>query len=130
MKFYIGSSFKNIDNVRYLRDKLKEMGLTHTYDWTQNQRALTVNQLREIGQSEKAAVIESDFVVILLPAGKGSHIELGMALGQNKKVYLHSSTGEIENFETTSTFYHLPEVESCKGTLDDLTEVIKSQLLI
>lgn len=129
MKFYIGSSFKNIDNVRYLSDKLKEIGLIHTYDWTQNQRASTVNQLREIGQSEKAAVIESDFVVTLLPAGKGSHIELGMALGQNKKVYLHSPNGEIDNFETTSTFYHLPEVENCKGNLDDLIEMIKSQLL-
>jgi hypothetical protein len=50
-----------------------------TYDWTQNSRAEDIPALREIGEKEKAAVMESDFVIILLPAGKGSHIELGIA---------------------------------------------------
>lgn len=90
MKFYIASSFKNIDSVRYVSKKLKEKGYIHTYDWTLNENVTTLEELKVIGQKEKNAVIESDFVVVLLPAGKGSHIELGIAIGNNKKfIFIH-----------------------------------------
>jgi nucleoside 2-deoxyribosyltransferase len=120
MKFYIASSFKNIDKVKYVSKKLKDKGYIHTYDWTINKNVTTLEELKEIGQKEKNAVMESDFVVILLPGGKGTHIELGIALGQGKKIFLYSPDGAIDNFETTSTFYHLPDVEKCYGALDDL----------
>jgi hypothetical protein len=124
MKFYIASSFKNIDAVRYVSEKLKSMGFIHTYDWTQNERASTFAQLKEIGQREKEAVMEADFLIVLLPAGKGSHIEFGIALGQGKKIYLYSPNDDVNNFETTSTFYHLPEVEKCIGTLEELIDIV------
>ncbi|ARP43914.1 nucleoside 2-deoxyribosyltransferase [Geobacillus thermodenitrificans] len=124
MKFYIASSFKNIDAVRYVSEKLKSKGFIHTYDWTQNERASTIEQLKEIGQREKEAVMEADFLIVLLPAGKGSHIEFGIALGHGKKIYLYSPNDDVNNFETTSTFYHLPEVEKCIGTLEELVDIV------
>jgi hypothetical protein len=126
MKFYIASSFKNIDTVRYVSEKLIRKGFIHTYDWTQNERDLTIEQLREIGQKEKTAVIEADFIIVLLPAGKGSHIELGIAIGQGKRTYLYSPNNELNNFATTSTFYHLPEVEKCFGSIDELVDMVAS----
>ncbi|WP_420769053.1 group-specific protein [Parageobacillus thermoglucosidasius] len=117
-------AFKNIDAVRYVSEKLKSKGFIHTYDWTQNERASTIEQLKEIGQREKEGVMEEDFLIILLPAGKGSHIEFGIALGQGKKIYLYSSNNDVNNFETTSTFYHLPEVEKCIGTLEELVDIV------
>jgi predicted Rossmann-fold nucleotide-binding protein len=49
-----------------------------------------LEDLKEIGQKEKNAVLESDFVVVILPGGKGTHIELGIALGQGKKyMFIH-----------------------------------------
>ncbi|MBB4822845.1 hypothetical protein HNO89_000063 [Sporosarcina luteola] len=83
-----------------------------------------MSQLRDIGQKEKDAIMEADFIVVLLPAGKGSHIEFGLALAQNKTIYLHSPNDEVNNFETTSTFYHLPEVKKCNGTIENLIETI------
>jgi nucleoside 2-deoxyribosyltransferase len=127
MKFYIASGFNNKDSVRYVSEKLKDKGYIHTYDWTKNERASTIKELKEVGQKEKSAVIEADILIVLLPAGKGSHIELGIALGQGKKVYLYSPTEEVYNFETTSTFYHLPEVEIFIGTLDELIDVVSSR---
>lgn len=126
-KFYVASSFRNIDAVNYVTNQLVTKGYVHTYDWTKNAKAReeqtsTFEDLIEIGQKEKNAVMESDLVVILLPGGKGTHIELGIAIGQGKKVFLYSPDGAIDNFETTSTFYHLPEIEKCYGTLDDLLE--------
>ena len=127
MKFYIASGFHNKEKVKYVSEKLKRKGFIHTYDWTLNERASTLEDLKKIGQLEKTAIFEADFVVVLLPAGKGSHIELGMALGQGKKIYLYSPNQEVDDFKTTVTFYHLPEVEKFIGNIDDLVEMIISQ---
>ena len=124
MKFYIASSLKNIDQVRYVSKRLKNKGFIHTYDWTVNENVTTLEELKVIGQKEKNAVIEADFVVVLLPAGKGSHIELGIAMGNDKKIYLYSPNKEVDNIETTSTFYHLYEIEKCFGTIDELVDII------
>ena len=124
MRFYIASGFTNKDKVKYVSKILKNKGYTHTYDWTENDRASTFEDLYKIGQQEKKAVIEADFVIVLLPAGKGSHIEFGIALGHDKKIYLYSENEEVNNFETTSTFYHLPHVEIVIGSIDELIENI------
>ena len=109
-----------------MSEKLLRKGFIHTYDWTQNERDLTIEQLREIGQKEKTAVIEADFIIVLLPAGKGSHIELGIAIGQGKRTYLYSPNNELNNFANTSTFNHLPEVEKCFGSIDELVDMVAS----
>jgi hypothetical protein len=130
-KFYVASSFKNRDAVHYVTNYLKSKGYVHTYDWTKNgktsgEQTSTFEELKGIGQKEKNAVLESDFIIVLLPGGKGTHIELGIAIGQEKRIFLYSPDRAIDNFETTSTFYHLPEVEKCYGTLDDLLKKITS----
>jgi hypothetical protein len=128
MNFYIASSFKNIQQVRYVSEQLKEKGFTQTYDWTRNERAASLEDLERIGQEEKSAVMDSDMIVVLLPAGKGSHIEMGIALGLRKKVFLYSPSDEMRNLAETSTFYHLPEVERCHGNLDELLTRIDTYL--
>ncbi len=124
-KFYVASSFRNIDAVRYIASKLAAEGYAHTYDWTKNAKAreeqtATFEDLKEIGQKEMDAVMESDFIVVLLPGGKSTHVELGLALGLKKKIFLYSQDDAFSNIEKTSTFYHLPEVEKCGGTYDEL----------
>ncbi|MBM7578652.1 group-specific protein [Jeotgalibacillus terrae] len=128
MKFYIASSLINKENVRYISNRLIKQGHTLTYDWTVNERASTIEELQLIGQKEKDAVIEADFLVVLLPGGKGSHIEMGMALSHSKGVFLYSPDESINNPDTTSTFYHLPEVKKCFGTLDELVETVVANI--
>ena len=134
-KFYVASSFRNMDAVNYVTNQLVNKGYVHTYDWTKNaqgrdEKTFTFEDLKKIGQNEKDAVIDSDFIVVLLPGGKGTHIELGIALGLGKKIFLYSPDGSINHVGTTSTFYHLPEVEKCYGTLDELVEKVTTQLPI
>ncbi|UCZ54830.1 group-specific protein [Bacillus shivajii] len=123
-KFYIASSFKNINTVRYVSNELIDKGYIQTYDWTKNDRASTIEDLKEIGRQERNAVMKADFIIVLLPAGKGSHIEFGIALGQGKRIYLYSQNDEVNNFEITSTFYHLSQVEKCIGTIDELIKKV------
>jgi hypothetical protein len=124
LKFYIASSFKNIGVVREISESLTNRGFLHTYDWTQNDKASSIEQLMYIGKKEKEGVMNADFIVIILPAGKSSHVELGIALGIGIKVYIYSPNDDFNDLETTSTFYHLDEVMKCTGTLQDLIKTI------
>ncbi|QFF97641.1 group-specific protein [Psychrobacillus glaciei] len=125
MKFYVGSGLKNKEQVREVGGKLKNIGWNQTFDWTHNEQANNLADLMHIGTQEKEAIKDADYVIILLPGGKGSHIELGMAIALQKQIFLYSPHGEAMDMETTSTFYHLPEVNICTGSVDELISVIQ-----
>lgn len=119
-KFYVASSLNNKAMVRDVSQRLIEKGYLQTYDWTKNSNVTSLEALAEIGRLEREAVLEADFVLVLLPAGKGSHIEFGLALAHDKRVYLYSPDDAINNVKATTTFYHLPQVTKCIGTIDEL----------
>ncbi|NOU88198.1 group-specific protein [Paenibacillus sp. LMG 31460] len=120
MKFYIASSLKNIENVRQVAESLIARGFQHTYDWTTQSNIDSITKLRNIGQEELAGVLDADVVIVMFPVGKGSHVELGIALGAGKKIYLYSSTNELNEIGSTCTFYHVDSVEQRIGSLGDL----------
>jgi nucleoside 2-deoxyribosyltransferase len=130
MKFYIASGLSNKEAVRYVSGRLKDKGYVHTYDWTKNEKPSTLEQLQEIGQHELAGVSEADFLIVLLPGGKGTHIEFGIALGQGQKIYLYSVDEEIINVDTTSSFYQLPEVEKFIGSLEEFVDFLCGDLTL
>ena len=75
---------------------------------------------------EQQGIIDSDVVIILLPAGRGTHIELGIALALNKKIFLCSSTEEEFSIENTVNFYQLPNIVRLVGTSDEnINKIIK-----
>lgn len=88
MKFYIGSSIKNYELVNKYSKVLKENGWIHTYDWVKNINGdISIKELAEYAKKEKQGIIDSDVVIILLPAGRGTHIELGISIALNKKIF-------------------------------------------
>ncbi|SDB94794.1 group-specific protein [Shouchella lonarensis] len=125
--FYIASSFRNRAQVQYVRDTLIDAGLSCTYDFTKHGRATTMAQLKAIGEEEVKAVHLADMLIILLPAGKGSHVELGLAIAEQKAIYLHAPGGEALAPEVASTFYYLPIIHHCTGTLDEFVQVVVSE---
>lgn len=129
MNFYVASSFKNKNLVREVSLKLKQLGWHHTYDWTQNERANSLETLQKIGILEKQAVAASDIVVVILPGGKGSHIELGLAIAWQKKTFLYAPNLETRDMDATSTFYHLPEVWICDESIEELITTIRDSTM-
>ncbi len=75
---------------------------------------------------EQQGIIDSDVVIILLPAGRGTHIELGMALALNKKIFLCSATEEEFSIENTVNFYQLLQIKRLIGNADYIIEQILS----
>ncbi len=127
MKFYIGSGMKNCELVNYYSKILEENGWKHTYNWAKNiNRDETIEDLIEYSKLEQQGIIDSDVVIILLPAGRGTHIELGMALALNKRIFLCSETKEEFSIENTVNFYQLPSIVRLVGTVDEnLKEISK-----
>lgn len=125
MKFYIGSGFKNCELVKYYSKVLKEKGWNHTYNWANHISDYeSIEDLIEYSILEQKGIKEADIVIILLPAGRGTHIELGMALALNKKVFLCSATEEEFSIENTVNFYQLPSITRLVGTADENIEKI------
>ena len=60
------------------------------------------------GVTDVSAVLEADFLVVLLPGGRGTHTEMGVALGVGKQVYLVGT--DLELATDPVAFYHHPRV--------------------
>ena len=126
MKFYIGSGFKNCELIHYYAKILEENGWQHTYDWTKNiDDDVTREDLERYAKSEQRGIIDSDVVIIILPAGRGTHIELGMALALHKKIFLCAVREEFD-IENTVSFYELPDIVKLVGNADEnIKEIVK-----
>jgi len=120
MRFYVGSGMKNCELVNYYASLLKENGWEQTHDWVKNvSDDISKNDMVKYASLEAQGIVDSDVVIILLPAGRGAHIELGMAMALNKKIFLCSTTEEEFSIENTVAFYELPKIIQLVGNADD-----------
>lgn len=125
MKFYIASKLGNHEQVRLLADKLKAAGWVHTFDWTKHisEKSSDSRTLLSIGQQEFDGVRDADVVIVLMPGGRGTHTEFGMAIALNKIVYLcHIDDTYFRCDDNTSSFYWLPQVMQLIGNTDEIAE--------
>src|SRR5207237_7921708 len=94
---------------RVVRDALKTCGHEISYDWTLHGsvKSTSEERLREVATLELDGVSEADFVVVLLPGGNGTHLELGFAIARGKRVFLHSEDSSVFALgPQTNPFYH------------------------
>jgi len=120
MKFYVGSGMKNCELVNYYARLLKENGWEQTYDWVKNiSDDISRNDMIKYASLESQGIVDADVVIMLLPGGRGAHIELGMAMALNKKIFLCSTTKEEFSIENTVAFYELPKIIQLVGNADD-----------
>lgn len=132
MRFYIASSLDNAEQVKRVRDLLIEAGHVPSYDWTKHGSVQHGGPtlIAEVARLEANGVADADFVVGLLPGGRGTHVELGMAIALGKRVFLY---GPKQVFDTTphgkiTCFYLHPRVEA-RWCQEDYSERILAQAL-
>ncbi len=131
MKYYIATSLSRVAAHHMVRDTLKICGHEIVYDWTLHGSVKSVSKerLREVATLELNGVSEADFVVILLPGGNGTHLELGFAIAKEKKVFLHSEDPLLfELGPQTNAFYHHPDVTLLNCPLADVAATVHSLL--
>lgn len=124
MKFYIASKLENAAQVCELRDLLTAAGWQITYDWTvhgsvRGPAVGCANPIRDVAQAETDAVTAAEVFIMLLPGGRGAHVEFGIAIASVYDVKLWSPQPDVDfGFtEACSAFYHLDfdhGVERCR----------------
>lgn len=111
MRYYIATKLARHTAHNEVRDELDRDGWACTYDWTRHGSVKDQGKarIRQVAAAETRGVLEADVVIVLLPGGRGTHAELGMALAAGKPVILHSETGEeFEDGASTCAFYWHP----------------------
>lgn len=120
MKFYVGSGMKNWELVNNYAKLLKKNGWEQTHDWVKNiSDDISRDDMIKYASLESQGVADADVVIMLLPGGRGAHIELGMAMALNKKIFLCSTTEEEFSIENTVAFYELPKIIQLVGNAED-----------
>ncbi len=135
--YYIASGLENADAVRALKKVLDEAGWKHTYDWTVH-GAVDKDKWPPTASAEAEGVWMADVLIVLLPGGRGTHTELGIAIGMvdpvvfgpgedRMRIVIYSADpGEFEIKGRTCVFYHHPCVErftSMDEMIDSLLKV-------
>lgn len=113
MKFYIATKLENHAQHNVLRDILKEHGHVCTYDWTEHGPVYEsgLARIEQVAQLEHQGVAEADWVIMLWPGSRGTHVELGMAIALEKRAFIISDV--VEHHQATAetcAFYHHPHV--------------------
>lgn len=99
MKAYVASSLKNSDNAQSVMQRLRDKGVTITYDWTKHGLITDTSMLKEAGEGEKRGVEDADVLFFLHPGRTGAHVELGIALGRKIPVVMAGTPdSEIKTF--------------------------------
>jgi hypothetical protein len=87
MKAYIASALENAPAVRVRRDQLAKHGVELTYDWTAHGSVQSQGYevMAQVARAEADGVRRANLVIVLLPGGRGTHAELGIALATKAK---------------------------------------------
>lgn len=130
MRIYVASGLQNRERVVLAMDRLRSLGHEITYDWTRHGdvRSLGEARMEEVAQNETCGVTGADIVLLLLPGGKGTHIELGLSLAtaKTKRILLWSETGvEFGGGADTCVFYHHPAIERIACPFDELMQTLE-----
>jgi nucleoside 2-deoxyribosyltransferase len=130
LKFYIATGLENgVEGGLYEQAKglIESLGHTITYDWSVHGPVWREGRARlaEVAQQELNGVYLADVVLVLLPGGRGTHVELGAALVQRKPVILWKESPDHFGADAnTSAFYHLPRIFTVSGPLSEIARVI------
>ena len=130
MKFYIATKLENHREHNRIRDLLHSAGHEITYDWTHHGPVYKdgLDRVREIAVLESQGVIDADAVIVLWPGGRGTHVELGIAIALGKRIVLFTDVdGHHESTPETCAFYHHPYVRLVKHS-DRIAEALTVEL--
>lgn len=132
MRYYIATKLENSKSHNELRDYLASLGHQCTYDWTFHGPVWTLGYqaCQEVADRELEGVECASVVIVLTPAGRGTHVEFGAALGLKKIIIFfseneahHDATPELCAFYTQRSIIKVKSKrelwETCRRVMGD-----------
>lgn len=122
--FYLATrKDRGAEATRLLR-ALKSHGWERTYAWVTGDEA-TIERLSEIALKELKGVEEADALIVLLPGGYGTHVEIGAALALGKPVILHAPDRKTLDTPYPCPFHYHPNVKLLISEELHIAELLK-----
>lgn len=126
--FYIAARLENANLVKKVRDRLVHEGWNITHDWSiEGSVTGTTEALRRAAWDELRGVRTADAVIVLLPGGRGTHVELGAALILNLPVLVWAPDDLLLGVDRdTCAFYHLAKLRHGGSAVEAAVEFAHS----
>jgi nucleoside 2-deoxyribosyltransferase len=109
-RFYLATKKDRVAEANAISAVLKTHGWERTLTWT-SQDDQGPDHLAKVAQDELEAVRNADVLIVMLPAGRGTHIETGIALAMEKLVIIHAPSREKLDDPYPCPFHYLPGVK-------------------
>jgi nucleoside 2-deoxyribosyltransferase len=109
-RFYVSSRKDRSEQANALSEALKADGWERTFVWT-DQPGAGPEARAATAEAELKGVRDADILVVLLPGGFGTHVEIGAALALGKKVLLHSPDQKTLETPYPCVFHYHPSVK-------------------
>jgi nucleoside 2-deoxyribosyltransferase len=109
-RFYLSTRKDRGAQALALLEALKAQGWERTFDWI-NRSDVGPDNYADTALAEIAAVQEADVLIVLLPGGYGTHVEIGAALALGKRVILHAPDRKTLDTPYPCIFHYHPQVK-------------------
>lgn len=109
-KFYLATRKDRATHAEKLLEALKSRGWERTFTWAGEDKAGS-EEYPELALAELAGVCEADVLIVLLPGGFGTHVEIGAALALGKPVILHAPDEKTLDTPYPCVFHYHPGVK-------------------
>jgi nucleoside 2-deoxyribosyltransferase len=122
-KFYLATRKDRAAQADKLLGALKSRGWERTFTWTGEDKA-GANEYAELALAELAGVREANVLIVLLPGGYGTHVEIGAALALGKPVILHAPDQKTLNNPYPCVFHYHPGVKLLVSEVVDVDAIL------
>ena|SRR5689334_2777908 len=109
-RFYLAIRRDRASHGNAIVEALKSRGWERTFDWSGKDDD-EPEALSELAQAELAGIQEADVLIVLLPGGRGTHVEIGAALALGKPVILHAPDRKTLEDPYPCVFHYHPAVK-------------------
>lgn len=109
-RFYIATRKDRSAEADALSEALTAEGWERTFAWG-GREGSDPEQYAAIARSELDGVAKADVLVVLLPGGYGTHVEIGVALALGKRVIIHSPDRKTLETPYPCVFHYHPGVK-------------------
>jgi nucleoside 2-deoxyribosyltransferase len=123
-RFYLATKKDRGTQAAQLLRALESRGWERTYTWIAGDEA-TAEQYADVALKELRGIEQADVLIVLLPGGYGTHVEIGAALALGKPVILHAPDRKTLDTPYPCPFHYHPDVKLLISEEIDIVAVLK-----
>lgn len=121
-RFYLSTRKDRSVQAGLVLEALKAHGWERTFDWTDQDYG--PEGYADTALAELAGVRDADVLIVLLPGGHGTHVEIGAALALGKPVIIHAPDRKTLETPYPCVFHYHPGVKLLVSEVPDVNAVL------